>query len=147
MHKLDAETKYRLREIVHLIAEGKSKEEAARSSNLDLRVVEELIALPQFEKELKTLNPEAHALWEESQKREAVLRAVKNEARHDGPLFYQELRKIALSTDIDKNTRANILEKLLKLGDYFKQDQAAETVTLSPSQIDTIIKATQEMDA
>lgn len=141
----DFETKLAIQELAYQVSQGLLLDKAASVCNLDIAYATQIAGMAEFEEKLKLLNPEYYEIWVESQKEDALQASVRAEARKDGKFFYKEMKKLVLDKDsIPPKEKALILEKLLRLGGYFRDEEVREVVTLAPGHVQTIKEASLE---
>lgn len=142
----DIETELAISELAYQVAQGLELGKAAAVCNLDPLFATQLAATEQFEQRLKAINPEYYKIWQESQQEEALTASVRAEARKDGKMFYNRMKKLVSSGKLPEKDEAVILEKLLRLGGYFRDEEVREVVTLAPGHVATILEASKESD-
>ena len=141
----DFETKLAVQELAYQVSQGLSLEKAASVCNLDLEYATQIASTGEFDDRLKTLNPEYYEIWAESQRDEATEASVRSEARNDGKKYYKAMKDLVLGKDsLPPKEKALILEKLLRLGGYFRDEEIREVVTLAPGHVQTIKEASME---
>lgn len=139
---LDTRTQLFLEEIVRLTAQGLEPPRIARDLDLDLNAVTGLMALPQFNEIFELLDPEKHKTWTSVRMAQLANQRVRTLARNDAVDHYTMLRELVRSTvDMRDETRASILERLIKMSGLLDQEVEEEVVHLAPNQIANINQA------
>lgn len=142
----ELEIRVLMEEIAARVVTGLDPDQVARKMDIDPVFLQRVVAEPEFQEILEALDPEAAAIWRETKAEEFSQKRIRQMAREDGSVFYHAMKSIALDGDLRDETRAGVLEKLLKLGGFFKETEMQETTNLSPTQIQVILDATKEMD-
>lgn len=135
-----------MEEIAARVVSGMDPDQVARKLDIDPVFLQRVVGEPEFQEILERLDPEAAQVWRETKAEEFSQKRIRQMAREDGPVYYHAMKSIALDGDLRDETRAAVLEKLLKLGGFFKETEMEAQTKLSPTQIQVILDATKEMD-
>ena len=141
----DLETKLAAEELAYQISQGLSLEKASSVCNLDLAFATQVASTKDFDQKLKRLNPEYYEIWCESQKEQASIASVRVQAINDGDFYYKEMKKLIQTKDaLPPKEKAAILEKLLRLGGFFRDEEVREVVTMAPGHLKALKEASRE---
>jgi len=135
-----------MEEVAARVAEGATVDQVAQKLDIDPIFLQRVVGEPEFTTILERLDPEAAIVWKDTKAEEFSQKRIRQMAREDGSLYYAAMKSIALDGKLRDETRAGVLEKLLKLGGFFKESEEGTVVHLAPTQVQTLLTATKEMD-
>lgn len=144
--RTEMELQILMEEVAARVAKGATVDQVADKLNIDPIFLQRVVSEPEFAEILGMLDSEAAQVWKDTKAEEFSQKRIRQMAREDGSLYYEAMKSIALDGKLRDETRAIVLEKLLKLGGFFKESDEGETVHLAPTQIQTLLTATKEMD-
>lgn len=144
--RTEMELRVLMEEVAARVAQGATVDQIAQKLDIDPIFLQRVVSEPDFTDVLEAWDPEAAQVWKDTKAEEFSQKRIRQMAREDGSLYYAAMKAIALDGQLRDETRAIVLEKLLKLGGFFKESDEGETVHLAPTQIQTLLTATKEMD-
>lgn len=126
------------------LARGRTPEQMVQKVHLTLPTIERYISHPEFERVFKNLDAPAYKAWKATKDQAMARRAVQAQAREDAPGFYQKLKQIVESGELDDKDRATFLVKLLQMSGVVGEEIVHETMAASAVHLDAIEKALTE---
>jgi len=147
LNHLSQELKVTLEGIVRLISSGKTIENVARETNLDIPTIDGFLAREEFHTIFRELDEKGYQRWIDDQGDLTARRAVKNMARADVVDHYKLYRAaVRAGTGLKDNEQLNHLWNLIKLGGALDDTQVEEKVTLSEGSMALLKETLGELD-
>jgi hypothetical protein len=144
MPLMDARDAQNIEGVAGLLAQGKSLEQIAIDTALDVPYLNGLVESKEFKATFKTIDPVAYADWEETRKDVASKRLVKSLARADAVDNYKAAKAILATGELSDKDRLQGLFKMLDMSGTIADDVVEEVTHLSQSNLRNIAEALNE---
>jgi hypothetical protein len=141
---MDARDVRNIEGVAALLAQGKSLEQIAIDTALDLPYLNGLVESKDFKATFKTIDPIAFSDWEETRQDVASKRLVKSLARQDAVANYRAAKSIIDSGELSDKDRLAGLFKMLDMSGTIADDVIEEVTHLSQANLRNIAEALNE---